>query len=69
MFTFAIICYILAIILCIFLWVLTYKSLSIFKRGPRVVAFSALLCYSLGLIIEVITISIVEASGDKETFY
>jgi hypothetical protein len=69
MFTFAIIYYILAIILCIFLWVLIYKSLSIFKRGPCIVAFFTLLCCSLGLIIGVITIFIAEASGDKETFY
>jgi hypothetical protein len=68
-FTFAIICYILAIILYIFLWVLIYESLSTLKRGPRVIAFSALLYYSLGLIIEVITIFIAEASGDKETFH
>jgi TRAP-type uncharacterized transport system fused permease subunit len=68
-FTFAIICYILAIIPCIFLWVLIYKSLSTLEHGPRVVAFFTLLCCSLGLIVGVITISIAEASGDKEIFY
>ena len=65
MFTFAIICYILAIIPCIFLWLLTYESLSTLERWPRVVAFSALLCYSLGVVVGVIA----EASRGKESFH
>ena len=69
MFTFAIICYILATILCIFLWLLTYESLSTLERWPRVVAFSSLLCYSLGVVVGVISISVAEASRSKESFY